>query len=124
MPLLASTTTLTSNLNPSNFEDEVDLSISVSDPSLVGTPSGDVVLSDSRDSAHGGFDPVTTALDGGGNATLSTNELFPGIHVITAVYQGDGFYSTSSSGPVTQQVNSINITTILPSFALIAIVTP
>ena len=91
-----STTTVSSDLNPSVHNDSVTFTVHVT--GSFGTPTGDVEI----------FDGVTSlgtrTLDGSGDATLSTSTLATGHHSITAVYAGDATYATSSSTTPVDQV--------------------
>jgi Bacterial Ig-like domain (group 3) len=65
------------------------------------------------------FDNVTllgTSAVSGGVATLTTS-FTSGSHPITAVYNGDGIYASSTSPVVTQTVTSAQTTTVLASSA-------
>jgi hypothetical protein len=97
----ATTTTVTSSVNPSNLNQSVTFTATVSSTS--GTPTGTVQFKD--DGTNLGS---PQALNGSGVATFSTSSLAAGVHVITAEYSGDGNFLTStgtlSSG---QQVGAI-----------------
>ena len=45
-----------------------------------------------------------------GTATFTTSALGAGAHSITAVYSGNTTYRTSTSGPLSQNVNQVAIT--------------
>lgn len=82
------TTTLVASLANPQYGDPVTLTATVPN-GATGTVSffdGDVLLG--------------TGTVSGGVATLVTTTLTAGTHTITAVYNGDGIYATSTSGPV------------------------
>ncbi len=105
---LATTTTLTSDTNPSSAGQAVTFTATVvSGGSPVAT--GSVQFSDGG-SALGG--PVTLASDG--TATFTTSALAVGTHPILATYSGTANFA-ASSGSVTQVVNQLVTTTTLTS---------
>ena len=64
-----------------------------------GTPTGTVAFLD------GGTHLGVVALGPGGQAVLTTSALTAGVHTITAVYSGDGNFSSSANGsPLTETV--------------------
>jgi hypothetical protein len=91
----ATTTTLVSSLNPSNFGQSVTFTATVSGASPTGSVS---------------FDDNGTLLGSGsvsaGNASLTTSTLAVGSHPITATYGGDPANSASSSSILTQVVTT------------------
>ncbi|MGP4002595.1 Ig-like domain-containing protein, partial [Streptomyces sp. 8N706] len=103
-----STTTLTSAPDPSVVGQTVTFTATVTDPLAVFTPTGTV------DFVIDGGPPVTVALDGGGQATLSTSSLSAGPHTAVATYSGDANLDPSSDTD-TQQVNPAATTTTLTS---------
>ncbi|MDB5352689.1 MAG: hypothetical protein JWN86_3936 [Planctomycetota bacterium] len=102
-------TALSSSPDPSVFGQSVTFTatVSASSPST-GTPTGLVLF----------FDDGTTLigegmLDGSGTATFSTSSLPPGSHSITAVYEGDSNYLTSTSSGTSQAVAHASTSTAL-----------
>jgi hypothetical protein len=95
-----SVTVTSSDPNPSHFGETVTLTATVSanDPSL-GTPTGSVSFYD------GSTLLGTVAVDGSGVATLTVSSLSAGSHTITAVYNGDSTFG-SSTDSLTQSVNA------------------
>jgi uncharacterized repeat protein (TIGR01451 family) len=95
----ATTTTVMSSLNPSTSGQSVTFTatVAVNAPGA-GTPTGTVDF----------FDGVTLigsgALGGGGTATFATSALTPGMHSITATYNGDASFAGSTSPAITQTV--------------------
>ena len=92
----ASTTTLTSSINPSTTGQAVTLVATVAGTGKaptgsVGFRDGDVTLS---------VRPLA-----GGRASLVTSSLTAGPHTMTAVYSGDSNFATSTSKPLTQTVS-------------------
>jgi hypothetical protein len=101
------TTTLSSDINPSILEQLVTLTAAVSSSSATGTvnlvmSSGEVL--------------VTLNLVGG-LAKLGIPNLPVGANSIIAVYSGDTYYSPSSSKPYTQTVNRVPSSVTLVSSA-------
>jgi sugar lactone lactonase YvrE len=91
----SSSATLTSSLNPSISGKNVTFAAMVSPSSATGTVQfldGSTVLG------------TVTITDG--PAALSRSNLAIGAHTITAVYSGDGNYTASTSGPLTQTVSA------------------
>jgi sugar lactone lactonase YvrE len=107
----ATTTTVTSSVNPSVFGQQVTFTATVAPVSGSGTPSGTVTFLD------GGTAIGTGNLNGSGIATFSTTTLAVGNHTITTSYPGDGTF-TGSSGSLTgnpQVVNRAATTTAVTS---------
>ena len=72
-----------------------------------GTPTGSVTFMD------GSTTLGTGTLNGTGTASFTTSDLAIGSHAITAVYGGDGNFTTSSSNAASQIVNQASTTTTL-----------
>ena len=101
-----STTSLTSSPNPSTFGQSVTLVATVSSTS--GTPTGTVTFLDGANQLGIG------AINGSGQASLSTSALGAGPHTIYANYGGDvNFQSSSTSLP--QSVSRAATTTAVVS---------
>jgi CSLREA domain-containing protein len=95
---VASTTTVTSSLNPSEFGQSVTFTATVSSTS--STPTGTVQFKDGGANLGG---PVTLS---GGAASASFSNLSSGNHNITAVYSGDtNFLSSTGTLQNGQTVN-------------------
>lgn len=93
------TTTLSSDLNPSSVGDLVTFTAAVtSNAPGTGIPSGNVIFY--RD----GIPMGTAALDALGIAVFSISTLTAGTHQITAVYQESAYYEESTSNIVDQVV--------------------
>ncbi len=92
----ATTTTLTSSLNPSNFGQSVTFTASVT-PQFGGTVKGSVTFYD-------GATALKTVALSGGVAKFTTSTLTSGSHNMTATYNGSGNF-TGSSASLTQTVN-------------------
>lgn len=108
----ATTTAVTSSVNPSVFGQPVTFTATVSTAGL-GTPSGNVQFFD-------GATPIgaPVALNASGQAQVTTSSLSVGNHTITANYAGDvpnGFNSSSGSLAGGQTVNKASTTTGLTS---------
>jgi Bacterial Ig-like domain (group 3)/Autotransporter beta-domain len=104
----ASSTVLTSSQNPSVFGQSVTFTATVSDPGGHSTPTGNVTFMD------GATTLGVVALNGSGQATVTTTSLSVGPHSIAANYGGDVTFDTSSDS-LTQTVNQISTTTSLAS---------
>ena len=102
---VVSTTTVTSNLNPSVFGDTVTFTASVTPAGATGT----VELFDGATSLG-----LPLALSSG-TASFSTATLTVGNHSITAVYSGDVNNAPSTSAAFTQSVIQLATTTSLVS---------
>jgi len=89
----ATTTALSSSLNPSSLAQNVTFTATVS--STAGTPTGTVTFKDGGNAiscANGGGQ----TLNGSGVATCQTASVTAGTHVITADYSGDTNFAISS----------------------------
>src|SRR5262249_48620738 len=96
----ASTTSVTSNTNPSVFGQSVTFAATVhAVNSGVGTPTGIVTFKDGTATLG------TGTLNGKAQATFSIATLFVGSHSITATYGGSTIFATSTSTVLTQNVN-------------------
>ena len=90
------TTTVTSNTNPSAFGQTVTFTASVQSTSG-GTPTGNVTFFD-------GGSSLGSATLSGSSAQLTLASLSLGSHSVTAKYSGDSNFTTSTSTPVAQSV--------------------
>jgi hypothetical protein len=93
----ATTTTLSSSLNPSGLGDSVTFTATVT--STAGALTGTIQFK--IDGTNSGS-PMT--LNGSGVATISTSTLAAGTHTIAADYSGDGNFNTSSGTLVVGQL--------------------
>ena len=93
----APTTSLTASPTASVWGQPVTLSASVSTTPGLNPPAGTATFKD------GATVLGTSALSGGG-ATLGTSALSAGSHSITATYNGDTSYASSTSAPITVTV--------------------
>jgi hypothetical protein len=100
----ATTTSVSSNLNPSTVGASVTFTATVSPAGATGT----VTFYDGANSLG------STALSGG-SAQFSTSSLAAGSHSITASYGGDSTYVNSTSSALTQTVNGASTSTSLGS---------
>lgn len=92
--------TLTSDKNPSQVGDTVNLTATVAPaPTATGTPTGTVDFFDGT--AFLG----SATLDSNGNSTFATSALAAGTHQITAKYEGDSIFAGGASAPLAQTVN-------------------
>jgi hypothetical protein len=102
------TTGVTSNANPSVFQQTVTFTVTVV-PQYSCVPSGTVTLTD-------GVSPIASNLPlTGGTATFTTSALSVGVHSITASYAGDANFNSSNSGVWSQTVNKASTATSLSS---------
>jgi hypothetical protein len=109
----ATTTSLSSGLNPSVFSQSVTFSATVAVVSPgVGTPAGSITLKDGTCGA--GTELGTSSLNGSGQATFNVSSLSAGSHSVTACYAGNGDFE-ASNGSVAQTVNKAATTTVLGS---------
>lgn len=91
----STSTALDSDLNPAPAGDEVTLGVSVSPVGATGTVS---ILDGSTE--------IGTCVLSAGACSFPTSTLSVGSHSLTAVYPGDDDYATSTSGIVTQVVET------------------
>jgi hypothetical protein len=107
----ATTTTVTSSGSPTVFGQNVVFTVTVAGTG--GTPTGMVaIVIDGT--------PASSVALAGGQATVATSILPPGMHTVQAVYGGDGVHATSS-GSVVQIVGQATTATavlVSPSPAL------
>lgn len=94
----ASTTTLTSSINPSVYQQNIVLTAAVPQGSSPVAPTGTISFKD-------GATTIGTGILSGGIATLNISSLSVGSHSLTAVYGGDVNFSTSTSSILAQNVN-------------------
>ncbi|CCD97795.1 putative Ig domain-containing protein [Bradyrhizobium sp. STM 3809] len=93
---LATTVGLTSSQNPSQFNQPVTFTATVT--ATGGTPTGTVTFNDSGS-------PIGTATLSAGVATLTIATLAVGSHTITASYAGSALFTASTSPGLAQTVN-------------------
>jgi len=110
MPPAATSTSLASSLNPSNFGQIVTFTATVTS-AAAGTPTGTVTFKDGANSLG------TVTLNASGQASLGTAAFSVGTHTITVVYGGSLTFATSTSGTLTETVNRAASTTTLASSA-------
>jgi hypothetical protein len=110
------TTGVTSNANPSVFQQMVTFTVTVA-PQYSCTPTGTVTLYD------GGVAISPNLSLNGGVAQFTTSALSVGVHSITASYSGDANFTSSASGVYSQTVNKastqIAFNSVLPSTAFV-----
>src|SRR5205814_6034592 len=99
---VATTTALTSSLNPANYGQAVTFTATVSG----STPGGTITFKD-------GATALGVANLSGGSASYVASSLTGGSHNVTALYSGDTNNATSTSPAVTQTVNAAAKTTTL-----------
>jgi len=101
------TTTLTSSLSPSKFNQQVPFTATVTGQ-FGGTPTGAVTFT------YGGTTLCNAATLSGGTASCVSTSLPVGSDLVTANYSGDSNFS-GSSGSLTQTVNEASTTLMLVS---------
>ncbi|OWK44238.1 Flagellar hook protein FlgE [Fimbriiglobus ruber] len=98
----ATTTSLVSSANPTASGQAITFTATVaSSPPGGGTPTGSVTFED-------GTTVLGTATLTGGVATYATSALSAAPHGITAVYAGNGTFTTSTSAVLTEAVNPVS----------------
>lgn len=108
----STTTTVTSSLNPANFGNAVTFTATIAPVSPGGgTPTGTVQFMDGTTVLQ------TVTLVNGVASTTPNSALTIGTHTITAVYSGDGNFTTSTSTALTETVEGAQTTTTLTSSA-------
>lgn len=98
----ATTTTLTSDQNPSAYRQSVTFTATVTSPAGVPTGTVDLYVDGTL---------IGSSLLSNGDATFSGVYLMVGSHPITATFTGSDSYAASTSQVVTQVVNAIPTTT-------------
>jgi YVTN family beta-propeller protein len=104
---LASATVLISTPNPSTSGQLVTFTATVTGTG--GTPTGSVTFED-------GSMPIGTGALAAGKATFATAGLGSGIHLISALYSGDGTFLTSTSSALSQTINAATVSVGVYSF--------
>jgi hypothetical protein len=108
----ATTTTLSSSVNPSVSGQSVTYAATVTaNPPGAGTPTGTVTFQDGGVTIAG----CASSPMAGGTATCVTTYAGSGSHSIAAIYGGDANFLPSTSAPLTQTVNADATTTALSS---------
>jgi len=107
-PPTATTTTLTSSLNPSTYGQAVTSTAEVT--SKAGTPPDGGTVSFMK-----GTTVLGTGTLSGGSASFTTSTLKVGANAIKAVYAGDSNFASSTSKAVSQVVDKATTTTTLAS---------
>ena len=104
------TTSVASSKDPSAFGESIRFTatVNVEEPGA-GKPTGSVTFYD------GSTVLGSATLSGSGRATFTTQSLSAGSHAITAVYDGDGNYASSTSTTLTQTVQGDSTTTTVAS---------
>jgi len=106
--LVATTTTLSSSVNPSVSGKRVLFSATVSPQSGTGVPTGTITF-------YNGTTALATVTLTSGSASYSTSKLALGASSITAVYGGSSNNTGSTSAPVHQVVTAATTTTLTSS---------
>ncbi len=106
---LPTSTAVLSSLNPSVFGQPVTFTANVTIIGVAGSPTGTVQFQDGGSNLGA---PVTLS---SGSASLLTSALTAGTHSITAVYNPDSGFASSTGSLPTQTVNQANTTTMVAS---------
>jgi Bacterial Ig-like domain (group 3) len=106
---LPTTSTVSSNLNPSVYGQTITFKATVVDNSKSGTPTGTVTFKSGTTILAKGI-----ALSGG-TASFATSTLAVGIKSITVTYSGDTKYAVSTSAAISQTVTKATSTTTITS---------
>jgi uncharacterized repeat protein (TIGR01451 family) len=114
--LFDTTTTLNSNLNPSDFGDQVTFTATINETPVQATadPSGTV---DFIDTNHGNAVICDDVPVSGGSVQCQTSSLTAESHDIRADYSGDGNFDPSQSNIVAQVVNACTPNPVVTSTA-------
>jgi phospholipase C/6-phosphogluconolactonase (cycloisomerase 2 family) len=91
------TSALTASVNPSVFGQAVTFTVTIA-AEFGGTPTGQVTFKDGA--------TILGNVWGGPKASLTTTKLAVGPHSITATYNGNSYYLSSTSGVITLTVDS------------------
>jgi len=105
----ATSATISSSANPSAYGQSVTFTASVT-PAFAGTPTGTVTFFD-------GSTSLGSATLTAGSAQISTSTLSAGSHSITAVYNGDTNFTSSTSSAILETVNAAPTATSVASSA-------
>jgi sugar lactone lactonase YvrE len=109
---IATTTQLSSSLNPANAGATVNFTATVSGATVAGgTLNGNVTFTD------GALTLGVVAVNGSGQAVLSMNTLATGSHSIVATYAGNTNYSGSASSALVEVIQQTGTTTLLSTAA-------
>ena len=105
----ATTSTVSSSLNPAFFAQSVVFSITIQSSSSGTPPTGTVTLLDGSSSLG------SSSLPSGGLVQFTISGLAVGSHAISATYSGDANFSGSTSAVLVQTVNLVPTTTSVTS---------
>ncbi len=105
----ATSATISSSANPSAYGQSVTFTASVT-PAFAGTPTGTITFFD-------GSPSLGSATLTAGSAQISTSTLSAGSHSITAVYNGDTNFTSSTSSAILETVNAAPTATSVASSA-------
>ena len=105
----STTTTVTSSLNPSVYQQSVTFTATIAPTTGTALPTGTVQFSIDGTTVGG---PVTL---NNGTATYATSTLAVGTHTVSAVYTPDTTSFTASNGSTSQIVNKVGTTTTVAS---------
>lgn len=103
------TTVVVSSLNPANATDNVLLTATVSHTTGAGTPAGTITFTD------GAVTLAEVAVDSAGQAVYQSSTLAAGTHPVQARFNGDPYFSASTSAVLSQVVTGLPSVTVLRS---------
>jgi hypothetical protein len=123
MPI-STTTTLLSSEAPSNFEDLVIFTATITgSTTFPGGPTGTVQFLDGLNLI--GTVPLVGLTGATGQAQLQITSLSPGNHTIVAIYSGDANFNGSQNAGFTQQVLTVSAGVgNIPGFAIVGTYSP
>jgi hypothetical protein len=104
---IASTTAITSSLNPAPYGQPVTFTATVSGQASGATPAGTVTFLDETST-------LGTGTLSNGQTTYTTSSLTATTHSVTASYSGDAIYAVSSAAALPQVINALTPTFTVP----------
>ena len=104
----STTATVTSGANPAMFDQSVTFSVKIQSSSS-GTPTGSVTLMDGTNSIG------SMTLPANGVAQFTISSLSLGSHAISANYNGDSNFSSSTAATLTETINQASTTVTVTS---------
>ena len=106
---LATTITLSSSANPSNFGQTITLTATVRSRGAVcgHGPTGTMTFKDLTKRVS--YRPVTVGARGTAVFNMASEPLGAGVHSLTATYSGDDCFTASVSAPISQHVIAIQL---------------
>jgi sugar lactone lactonase YvrE len=118
LPINSTTTTLTSNHDPSTYGQSVTFTATVNTGAGTGALTGTVTFYDGTTTLQTGVHVVATSVPNYYAATFSTPGLTVGVHTISATYSGDALHLATDPTMIPQYsqiVNEVTATTLSSS---------